>query len=540
ATELPEVTVEASKEKLPGERLYPDEGYQSRGATVGSRTETDLKDIPQSISVINNELLRDVPVARINQLADYVAGVEPFASAATPYTNAFFFRGFGSTSATTFNGFRDSGFLTSQSLINLDRIEFLKGPASVLYGGSAGLSGLVNYVSKQPQATPFNEITVGGGSFDRQYTTLDSTGALNEDGSLRYRLTASYDKGGNHKDKYSQDSTFISPYLSWDIGDKTKLDVELIAQDTSFDGRENFLPRHPVSFRLPVETNLGIGGTGNDKKRVARVDFKHQFDNGITFRQGLYVSKVDKFDDFSFQFLGVNPDGETGRRRVRSVPESERDWTSQSELNGVFSTGVLKHELLIGMELRKRKFDYDFFVATANDVDLFNPQKGIQTGPLNGSGEKSGASSRAFYVQDLIDLTHDFKLMLGGRFDEVSQFSRARNAVAAPGRDTKEHAFSPRVALIYQPTPATSNYCSYSESFSPQLGLSRTNDQFEPQEGEQYEVGVKHDLRPDLSLSMSVFEFTRKNALTSDPVDPLFSIAVGEQRSRGFELELNG
>lgn len=540
ADQLPEVTVEAEREKLLGERLYPDEGYISRGATVGSRVETSMKDIPQSITVINNELLRDISTARINQLADYVAGVQPFASAATPYTNAFFFRGFGSVSSTTFNGFRESGFLTSNALINIERIEFLKGPASVLYGGSAGLSGLVNYVSKQPQATPFHEITVGAGSFDRVFTTLDTTDALTEDGSLRYRLTAAVDKDGNHKDDFDQQSTFISPYLSWDITDNTRLDVEFIAQNTEFDGRENPLPRHPVSFRLPVETNLGRGGEGADQRRVTRIDLKHRFDNGITFRQGLYSSTMDKTKDLSFQF-GINPDGVTGPRRVRFVPENERDLASQTELWGTFTTGIFAHDWLVGMELRKSKFSYEFSTAPANNVNLFNPQEGMQTGPFTlCCADRTHVSSRGYYFQDLIDLTHGFKLMLGGRYDEVEQSTRPKGGVAEPGNDRTEHAFSPRVGLIYQSTPATAFYGSYTQSFSPQFGRSRTGSGFDPQEGEQVEIGVKHDIRPDLSLTAAVFNYRRENVRTADPVDDNFSIAVGEQESKGFELELAG
>lgn len=129
---LPEVRVQGKAGPAPGAREYPDEAYQATGATAGSRTELPLKDVPQSITVINQDALRDLAPARIHQVADYVAGAVAFASAATPYTNAFFLRGFSSTAGSTFNGFRDSGFLTTQSLINLERIEFLKGPASVL------------------------------------------------------------------------------------------------------------------------------------------------------------------------------------------------------------------------------------------------------------------------------------------------------------------------------------------------------------------------------------------------------------------------
>jgi iron complex outermembrane receptor protein len=539
---LPEVRVQGKAEAAPGAREYPDQGYQARGATAGSKVELPLKDVPQSITVINEEALRDLAPARIHQVADYVAGAGVFASAATPYTNAFFLRGFSSTAASTFNGFRDSGFLTTQSLINLKRIEFLKGPASVLYGGSAALSGLVNYVSKRPQDKPMREVTVGAGSFDRYYTTLDATGPLTDDKRLRYRLTAAYDYGGNHRKDYGQDSRFVSPYFSWDLTERTQLDVELIAQHTRFDGRENPLPRHPVSLRLPVETNLGPGGDGEDRRFVARIDLKHRFDNGWTLRQGIYHNDMRKTKDYSFQFLAVNPDGVTGTRRVRSVPEYERDFSSQTELSGTFATGTLKHNLLIGVESASRRFAFDFFVATATGVNLFDPQPGVQTGPLvlSGAPNESGANTTAFYAQDLIDLTHGFKLMLGARFDDVEQFSRPKAGNPAPGNLINRSATSPRAGLIYQPTPATSIYGSWTKSFAPNLGMSATGAGFEPQEGEQVEFGIKHDLRPDLSLTAALFDFRRTNVLTADPANVGFSIAVGEQRSTGFELEAQG
>lgn len=538
---LPEVKVRATAEPAPGARRYPDEGYAAQGATAGSRVELPLKDVPQSITVIDQELLQDLAPVRLNQVADYVANVSTFGSAATPHTNAFFFRGFGSSSVSAFNGYRDSGFLTTQSLVNLERIEFLKGPASVLYGGSAGLAGLVNFVSKRPQAAPMREVTVGAGSFERFYTNLDMTGPVTEDQRLRYRLTASFDRGGHFTDDYDQESRFISPYLSWDLTPRTQLDLELIAHDTEFSGRENFFPRHPVGFEIPVTNNLGPGGVGEARKRAARIDLKHRLENGWLFRQGFYVSDMDKPLDVSFQFRGVNPDGVTGTRQVRSVPEFERDRASQTELSGKFTTGAWTHDFLAGVEVARKRFVFDFFTAPYTDVDLFNPQPGTQTGPFTECCDSdSRTDTRALYLQDLVDLTGGFKLMLGGRFDEVEQVSRPRGGTAAPGDDIKDDAFSPRVGLIFQPTSATAWYASYSESFSPQFGLSRTGARFDPQEGKQAEVGVKHDLRPGLSATAALFEFTRRNVLTSDPVDSNFDIAVGEQRSRGFELELAG
>lgn len=397
-------------------------------------------------------------------------------------------------------------------------------------------------MSKRPQATPIGEVTAGAGSFDRYYTTLDATGPLTDDKRLRYRLTAAYDHGGNHRKDYDQDSRFVSPYFSWDLTDRTQLGVELIAQHTRFDGRENPLPRHPLSFQLPVETNLGAGGEGADRRFVARIDLRHRFDNGWTLRQGIYHSDMSKTKDFSFQFLAVNANGVTGTRRVRVVPEEERDFSSQTELSGSFATGPLQHQVLAGVEVARRRFAFDFLVATATGVNLLDPLPGIQTGPLafSGAPNGSGADTAALYLQDLIDPTHGFKLMLGVRFDDVEQFSRPKAGNPAPGNSISKSAASPRAGLIYQPTPATSIYGSWTQSFAPTLGMSATGSAFKPQEGEQVEFGVKHDLRPGLALTAALFDFKRTNVLTADPANIGFSVPVGEQRSTGLELEMQG
>lgn len=532
---------------LPPVLVTSQRDYAVQDVAAGSRLPLALRDVPQSVTAIDASLLADLAPHTLDEVADYVAGVDREGALAGPYTVSFFFRGFNTGgAASTLNGFREFGFQTPQSAANIERIEFLKGPASVLYGGSFALSGLVNVVTKRPSATPAQQFVLGGGSHDRAYAELDATGPLTDGGTLRYRLTAAYDEGGSFVRDYSQRSVFVSPYLSWDITPSTTLDVELIGQDVRADGRRNSFFRDPLFFELPVESNFGPGGDSRDERRLARVDLTHRFANDWRLRQGLFYQDVDTPYDRGFQVLfEVNADGRTGPRRVRSVTGFQRDRALQTELSGTFSTGRLEHQLLVGFEYARYLFGYAFFEAPYSDVDFLAPAPGEQLGPLEPDypAEEYGATTRALYVQDLVDLRGGFKALLGVRYDDADTVYRPQDRGEPVYNEQSDRAVSPRVGLIWQPSATTSVYTSWATSFSPNFfGRSATGEPFEPERGRQVEVGARHELAAGLQLSAAVFEYRRRNILTTDPNDPTqsSSITVGEQRSRGVELEALG
>lgn len=522
------------------------QGYVTTRSMAGAKGELPLRDVPQSVTVINEELLRDLAPQSLDEVADYVAGVDREGAQANPYAVSFFVRGFNTAgSATTFNGFRENGFNTPQAAINIDCIEFLKGPASVLSGGNGALSGVVNIVSKQPLAEQFNRIEVTTGSFDHLLTSIDSTGPLDEAGKVRYRVTASVDKDGNFVENTEQESRFISPYLSWDISEQTRLDFELINQDVDRPGREAYYLRHPDFFRIPVDTQLGdpavpAGSGGELTRRVARVDFKHEFANGWQLREGIFYNKVDS-DDTTIQPLSYDATTQLLSRRVRAVDEYQRDKTSQTELSGEGSTGSLEHQWLVGMEISRQSSGYIFNVAPYSAIDIFDPQyPGTQSGPLvvPFPGVDSDADTDALYLQDLIAFGGGIKLMTGLRYDRLETSSKNRES-GAVAQTQKNDELSPRVGIIYQPNESVSYYASWNRSFRPTLGLDANGNDFEPEFGEQYEIGTKFDIARGLAATVALFELTRENIPTTDPVT-LERFAIGEQRSRGVELEAIG
>lgn len=542
---LPTVSVAAQVEQETASG--PVLGYQAKQSSTATRSDIALRDTPQSVTVIGEQAIKDLAPRALDEIADYIAGVDKEGVQGNPYALSFYLRGFNTAgAASAYNGFRESGFETPQSAVNIERIEFLKGPASVLYGGAGSLSGLVNIVTKRPQAETSRTIETTVGSFGLLGTSLDSTGSLNEDGSVRYRLTADLQKDGFFAEQLSGNSTMVSPVLAWDISEDTTVEFELLTQNIDRPGREAYFIRHPDFFKIPTDIQLGdptnpLGAGGKLTRDLARVDFTHKLENGWKFRQGFYANNVYS-DDSTIQGTSYDPTTNLLNRRVRQVESYDRSRISQTELSGIGQTGNVSHNWLAGFEYGKITSGYSFIVAPYTPLNIFNPQyPGQATGPLVEPfpGVDSGSNTQAIYVQDLIDFGNGIKALLGGRYDELETFSQERFAGSAK-TEKSDSAFSPRAGLVWQPRDDVSYYTSWSKSFTPNNGRDVNGNNFEPQEGEQFEVGVKYDLNPRLSINAAVFDYTRQNVVTTDPNNPTFNIAVGEQQSQGIEFEVFG
>lgn len=542
---LPTVSVAAQVEQETA--TSPVIGYQAKQSSTATRSDIALRDTPQSVTVIGEQAIKDLAPRALDEIADYIAGVDKEGVQGNPYALSFYLRGFNTAgAASAYNGFRESGFETPQSAVNIERIEFLKGPASVLYGGAGSLSGLVNIVTKRPQAETSRTIETTVGSFGLLGTSLDTTGSLNEDGSVRYRLTADLQKDGFFAEQLSGNSTMVSPVLAWDISEDTTVEFELLTQNIDRPGREAYFIRHPDFFKIPTDIQLGdptnpLGAGGKLTRDLARVNFTHKLENGWKFRQGFYANNVYS-DDSTIQGTSYDPTTNLLSRRVRQVESYDRSRISQTELSGIGQTGNVSHNWLAGFEYGKITTGYGFIVAPYTPSNIFNPQyPGQATGPLVEPfpGVDSGSNTQAIYVQDLIDFGNGIKALLGGRYDELETFSQERFSGSAK-TEKSDSAFSPRAGLVWQPRDDVSYYSSWAKSFTPNNGRDVNGNNFEPQEGEQFEVGVKYDLNPRLSINAAVFDYTRQNVVTTDPNNPTFNIAVGEQQSQGIEFEVFG
>jgi iron complex outermembrane receptor protein len=228
--------------------------------------------------------------------------------------------------------------------------------------------------------------------------------------------------------------------------------------------------------------------------------------------------------------------------RTSRSDETQQNYQLQNEFIGEFQTGSIDHQLLLGLDLSRLFFAYDFFGADLAPIDIFDPVYGAQLGEFSPSfAEEYGNNTLGFYVQDLIEIAPNLKILLGGRLDWSDIFYRDR-ITDTTNNSFSEVAFSPRAGIVYQPFDSTSLYFNWSRSFNPQIfGRSRTDEPFEPERGQQFEIGVKQEfLEGRLAASLALFDITKRNVLTPDPVDPIFSVQTGAQTSRGVELDVIG
>lgn len=523
-----------------------DEGYNPPTATTGTRIEAPLRDVPLTLQVIPRQVIEDRQIVRLTELADNVPGVEPVSGYGNLPSNDYYIRGF-NTGESFRNGFRDFTFISPRDLANIERVEFLRGPASVLYGGGFNLTGAVNTVTERPLAEPRYEVNTTVGSYEFYRPTLDFTGPLIEDGSLLYRLNFAYTNADSFRDFNESESVFVAPVLTWAIGPRTTLTTEFEYQnyDYVFD---RGLPPGDVFLDLPRDRFLfepDINRAQFDSYYFG-YNVEHEFNDQWKIRQGLSGLVVEGnteaavLANYSAPF--VDADGRTLQREAQRTNEFQENFSVQTEVIGEFSTGSIDHNLLVGVEYARYKFAYDFFNAPLGSIDIFDPEYGDEPGPYSpSSAEEYGTDNIGLYVQDLIYLTPNLIALLGGRLDFNDSFYRDNLNDSTYSERSDTH-FSPRLGLVYQPGDETALYFNWANAFTPNIfgGSSRTGEAFEPERGEQFELGFRQELGDRLSTNLALYHITRQNVTTTDPEDPDFSIQTGEQTSQGIELDVTG
>jgi len=522
-------------------------GYSVPNATTATKTDTPLRDIPQSIQVIPRQIIEDRQVVRFSELADNVSGVQPQSGYGGISSQGYYLRGFPLEFEAYRNGFRDFGFISPRDVANVERVEFLKGPASVLYGGSFGFSGLVNTVTKKPQAEPFYRLNGTVGNYNFYRSTVDLTGPLTEDKSLLYRLNVAYENAGSFRDFNENESIFIAPSLTWQIGSRTTLTTELEYQNYEYVFDRGLLPSEEF-LDLPISRFLGEPDVNDAsfKSFYGTYNFEHEFSDNWKFRQGFNVVEIEGNTEYvttsNFEQPFLEEDGRTLPRNAQRSDESSENYTLQNEFFGKFNTGSLRHNVLLGVELARYRFAYDFEDAAIAPLDIFDPVYGAEPEPyIPTSGEEYGADTVGIYVQDLIEISPNLKFLAGGRFDSIDSFYKD-TLTDSFGFEQSDSEFSPRLGIVYQPSESTSLYASWTNSFNPEFfSRNRTGQPFQPSKGEQFEIGIKQGFLDDrLSATLALYQLTKKNVLTQDPTDPDFSIQTGEQKSRGVELDIAG
>jgi iron complex outermembrane recepter protein len=525
-----------------------DEGYNPSNASVGTRTDTPLRDIPQSIQVVPRQVLEEQQVNTFNEALQNVPGAIQTAPNYAQF-NGFTIRGFEVTDQGnnnyTRNGLSYRFGSQGTNFSNIERIEVLRGPASVLFGGGSP-GGTINIVTKQPLSEPFYEITGTIGSYSLYRGSIDLSGPLDESRETLYRLTASYENTDNFVDFNGRENPAIAGTLRLALGDSTTLTLDAEynrINQAIFIGVPAIGTISPNrNGEIPRERNTGEPeGTYTPEVIRAGYNLEHEFSENWSLRNSFYYSHFYNNNRNSYFNRSLGSDQRTIQRGVQDAEDRYQSYDISTNIVGNFSTGSIEHELLFGIDLnRYDQYQSEFEGRVGTPLDLFDPVYGrLERFEVIFEGDQETVTdSIGIYVQDQVRLTNNLILLLGGRFDAFEQTQRDFF------NDTEQFqsgdAFSPRVGIVYQPIEPISLYASYNRSFTPTIGRSVEGEQFAPGRGTQYEIGVKADISDSLSATLALYDLTRSNVLTADPDNPGFSVQTGEQNSRGVELNVAG
>lgn len=533
--------------------------YRGDIAAGGARIDVPIKDLPLSISVATKALIEDRQVRNLRELSENVAGVRSRASGSGAFTIDFTIRGLqgGSGSVVAMNGFRMDNFSAGFDPQGVERVEFLKGPASVLYGASGALSGLVNIVTKVPERDDFlvADLTLGDPTYAR--ATIDGNVRLSDTLESRTNLALTEDTQLNAFRGISEQ--FAMQSLRWRPGD-----VSILAEGSYFHaiGPSRESTAYPMLdrfFDLPKAFKIGEKWDRNvNTGYTARLDASWRVTDELTLRQGVSYQRyrevdhdVASYDADTFEAL-IGPD--LLARSLRRGDAKTTYWVSQTEARWNFALGPMKHHLLAGFEYGdQRAVGLCCSRAPLPALDLANPVYGTPEPdvPLTDYFGNT-IRTRAVYIQDYVEWGQ-LRLLAGLRRDDTRSTSGYCSLLDAGCPDdpavanlgaARETAFSPRAGLAWQPSDRTTLFVSWSKSFNPNTALDRDNRLLPPERGTQYEAGIRQDLLAPgrLTVSASVYTLTRSNIADCDPSIPdcSRSIAIGEQRVRGAEVELTG
>ena len=529
-----------------GKVLYSDQ-------VTALKTPVPIIDVPQTLSIVTDDEIRIQGFRELGDIVRYTPGVNT--SQGEGHRDSIVFRGVRSTADFYLDGVRDD-VQYYRSLYNLEQVEILRGPNALLFG-RGGTGGIINRVTKKAVLDEqFGSFDMGADSFGAFDFAVDYNVSTGEKSALRINFHS--DTLENHRDYYDGDRYGFNPTLRLEISPATTLDLSYEHAD-----HERFIDRGvPTLNGEPVEAfeEIVFGDTDTNlqtlRADIYRANLSHEFSD--TRKGNLVVQYSDFQKLYKNYYASGYSGGDTFTADGYLDPTERNNLIISGNIVNEFQTGSAKHTLLVGAEIidtENENYRYNtFFITTEDDNEVFNITRPINFG-VNAAGVrtyndftadlKSSTQSdievTSIYIQDQIDVTDNFKVLLGGRLDNFDITVRDIKKGTSESREDEE--FSPRAGLIYKPQENISLYVSYAESFLPRSGeqfkkLDANAARLDPDVYESTEVGVKWDIRPGLSFTASYFD-SEQTIATRDSDTGENSEIVGLQVD-GIELELKG
>lgn len=540
---LPGITVTGTQEP----------GYKTPVGGASTKSDTPLVETPMSVQVVPREVLDDQRAYNLYEAIKNVSGV-----LTSQYTFYDFvqIRGFANGYAANYRNGLQLQAISGLDMALVDSIEVVKGPASMLYGRIEP-GGLVNQVMKRPQAASAYALAQEAGSFGLWRTTLDATGPVTGDKTLRYRVVGAYTRSESFMDFVQKRNAVGSLALAWQPSADFQLNVALEAQSYRFADTEDIgipiigdraarVPRNrfygdPVNWEIPNKQN----------RTLLAYDWTWAINDAWKLTQRLHYDKRRE-QQLTLWFNGF--DGVSVLDRGLWYVHPERSTLATNlDLAGDVQLGGMRHRVLVGADWFRFRSSWHGFsdvTAAVPSIDIFNPTYGISADALRALPENFFYADydqwAGLYAQDQVTLGGGWQLLVGGRYDTAKTgFGQSDSIAAAQAalQVEKDTAFSPRAGLLYLLAPTTSLYASYSSSFGTNNARSASGVPFEPEKARQIEFGVKHQTaNGKLGSTVSIYRLTKTNVLTADlsTPDPDDQAAIGQVRSQGIELDVIG
>lgn len=531
----------------------PVTGFVARRGGTATKTDTPLIETPQAISVVTRDQMEAQSALTLRETTNYTAGV--VSSYFDSRVDSFKVRGGDAIqyldglqrSYGTYNTTRADPY-------TLERVELLRGPSSVLYG-QGGIGGVLNLVSKRPQAELQREVQVQLGSHNRKQVAADFTGPLDTEGKWLYRLVAVNRDSGTQVDHVPDDRILLAPSLTWRPSADTSLTLQALYQKDKSGSLIGFFPWQGTLLpslygQIPTSTFTGEPGFDRYDTRNTSLGylFSHRFNDTWTFRQNLRSTESKVVYNTSYTSFTANRLTNRPARPVFNADQRtiERDLSAtinggkmlllDNQAEAHFKTGAAEHTLLVGADFQRNETSQLTGRGRAGALDVYAPVYGNYTPPAFLTRQPAVVQKQAgIYVQDQVKYGRWVGL-LGLRHDKATTDTEGRPAVAVDDKATTK-----RAGLVYLADGGWAPYLSYAESFLPLGGADVNNTPFKPQRGKQWEAGVKWEPEGQrTSFMAAVYDLRDTNRKTTDPTNPLNSIQLGEVHVKGLELEYKG
>ncbi|PAU63818.1 TonB-dependent receptor [Pseudomonas indica] len=542
ALEIPATTVTG---------IQTEDSYKQSTSKSALKIDAPLRDIPQTVNVVPQSVIKDQNAQSMEDLLKNVPGVG--LSNGDGQRDQVTIRGFSAIGDMYIDGVRDDA-LYYRDLSNIERVEVIKGPAGVLYGrGSSG--GLINSVSKKPNFAPMQEVGVTFDSEGKKRTQFDAGWADTQHGDKAFRVTGALEDSDGFRDDAFLERKAIAPSAYFKLSDDLELNL----------GATYLYDKRLIDFGIPAlngrpvnvdrDKRFGSADADQDYTRsevfsfTAGVDYRINDALTLTNTSRYYHYDLDRNNTLAHTDASRFVTGSNGELLVKlrrgNVQRKEDGWFNQTELKQQATLAGMQHNLLYGVELgRQEKNQLVFSQDNVAQVPVFSD--GLVRVPFQASRKTSDGvntqDTAGFYMQDLVELSPHWKALVGVRYDTFDQ--EYADDMTGNELSRTDYTWSPRAGLVYEPNDVQSYYISVSRSHQPSaemFALTATNADLEPEETTNYEIGTKWDLLGDrLSITAAIFRLERTNIKTTDPANPARLVLAGEQRTDGFETTISG